>query len=98
MPRTRLPGRVPMDRRTSRRAVTFARPFSLRGIDGEQPAGTYLVEPDDELIPGRPFFAWRRGPSLMLLPSRPGGSAPGRIATIDPLELEAAQARDSAGG
>jgi hypothetical protein len=87
-----------MDRRTSRRTVTFARPFSLRGIDGVQPAGAYLVETDEELIPGLSFIAWRRVASLMFLPSRPGGSVPGRIATIDPLELEAAQARDAAGG
>ena len=85
-----------MDRRTSRRTVTFARPFSLRGIDGEQPAGAYPVETDEELIPGLSFIAWRRVASLMFLPSRPGGPVPGRIATIDPLELEAAQARDAA--
>ena len=87
-----------MDRRTSRRTVTFARPFSLRGIDGVQPAGTYLVETDEELIPGLSFIAWRRVASLMFLPSRPGGPVPGRIAAIDPLELEAAQARGAAGG
>ena len=85
-----------MDRRTSREAVTFARPFTLRGIDGEQPAGTYLVETDAELIPGLSFIAWRRVASLMFLPSRPGGAVPDRIATIDPLELEAARARDAA--
>src|SRR5690242_3387800 len=85
-----------MDRRTSREAVTFARPFSLRGIDGVQPAGTYLVETDAELIPGLSFIAWRRVASLMFLPSRPGGPVLGRIATIDPLELEAARARDAA--
>ena len=84
--------------RTSREAVTFARPFTLRGIDGEQPAGTYPVETDEELIPGLSFIAWRRVASLMFLPSRPGGPVPGRIATVDPLELEAARARDAAGG
>ena len=87
-----------MNRRTSRKTVTFARPFSLRGIDGEQPAGTYLVETDEQLIPGLSFIAWRRVASLMFLPSRPGGPVPGRIATIDPLELQAAQARDSTDG
>ena len=86
-----------MDRRTSRRTVTFARPFTLRGIDGEQPAGTYPVETDEELIPGLSFIAWRRVASLMFLPSRPAGAVPDRIATIDPLELEAARARDAGG-
>ena len=60
-----------MDRRTSREAVTFARPFTLRGIDGERPAGTYLVETDEELIPGLSFIAWRRVATVMFLPSRP---------------------------
>ena len=87
-----------MDRRTSRRTVTFARPFSLRGIDGEQPAGTYLVETDEELVPGLSLLAWRRVASLMFLPPRPGGPVQERIATVDPLELEAAQARDAARG
>ncbi len=63
-----------MDWRTSRRTVTFARPFLLRGIGGEQPAGTYLVETDEELIPGLSSLAWRRVASLMFLPSRPGSS------------------------
>ena len=37
-----------MNRRTRRETVTFARPFSLRGIDGVQPAGTYTVETEEE--------------------------------------------------
>src|SRR3954451_23696580 len=85
-----------MDRRTSRETVTFARPFTLRGIDGEQPAGTYLVETDAGLIPGLSFIAWRRVAGLLVLPPPPGGPVPGRIATIVPLELEAARARDAA--
>jgi hypothetical protein len=87
-----------MDRRTSRERVTFARPFTLRGIDGEQPPGTYPVETDEELVPGLSFIAWRRVASLMFPPSRAGGSVVDRIATVDPLELETARARDAAGG
>ncbi len=87
-----------MSLRTRRETVTFARPFTLRGIDGEQAAGTYLVETDEELIDGLSFLAWRRVATVMFLPSRPGGSALGRIATVDPLELAAARARDAGGG
>ena len=36
--------------RTSRESVTFARPFSLRGVGSVQPAGTYVVETEEELI------------------------------------------------
>jgi hypothetical protein len=84
--------------RTRREAVTFARPFSQRGIEGAQPAGTYAVETDEELIEGLSFPAYRRVATLMFLPSRPGGEELGRIATIDPVELRAMRARDAAGG
>jgi hypothetical protein len=85
-----------MNRRTSRKTVTFARPFSLRGIDGVQPAGTYTVETEEELIPGLSFLAWRRVATLMFLPSRPGGTD--QVAAVDPLALETALARDAGGG
>lgn len=38
-----------MTTRTIKTTVTFKRPFSLSGFDGEQPAGTYSVETDEEL-------------------------------------------------
>ena len=79
--------------RTSRKSVTFTRPFSLSGIDEVQPAGTYTVETDEELLPGLSFPAWRLA-TLMVLRSR--GGAPVAVANIDPLELQAAQERDGA--
>ena len=85
-----------MNRRARRETVTFARPFSLRGIDGVQPAGTYTVETEEELIEGLSFPAYRRVETVILLPSRPGGTD--QVATVDPLELEAARARDAAAG
>ena len=85
-----------MNRRTSRETVTFARPFSLRGIDGVQPAGTYTIETEEELIEGLSFPAYRRVQTVIFLPSRPGGTD--QVATVDPLELEAALARDAGGG
>ena len=84
--------------RTSRRNVTFTRPFSLSGIDGVQPPGTYAVETDEELLLGLSFPAYRRVATMMFLPSRPGDAVSGRVASIDPLELEAAQARDAPTG
>jgi hypothetical protein len=85
-----------MKSRTSRKTVTFARPFSLRGIDGVQPAGAYTVETDEALIEGLSFPVYRRVETVMFLPSQPGGTD--QIATINPLELQAAQARDAAAG
>ena len=80
--------------RTSRKSVTFTRPFSLSGIGEVQPAGTYTVETDEELLPGLSFPAYRRLATLMVLRSR--GGAPVAVANIDPLELQAAQDRDAA--
>jgi hypothetical protein len=80
--------------RTSHKTVTFTRPFSLSGIGEEQPAGTYTVETDEELLPGLSFPAWRRTATLIFLPLRPGGPFVERVANIDPSELEAAQERD----
>ena len=36
--------------RTTSRTVTFTHPFNLSGMDKEQPAGTYAVETDEELL------------------------------------------------
>ncbi len=82
--------------RTSRESVTFARPFSLRGLDGVQPAGTYVVETEEELIEGLSFPAYRRVATVMLLPSGAGGTAWRQIAAVDPAELRAALERDAA--
>jgi len=80
--------------RTIRKTVTFTRPFSLSGIE-VQPAGTYTVETDEELLPGVSFPAYRRIASLIFLRSRAGGAIVDEIANVDPLELQAAQERDA---
>jgi hypothetical protein len=80
-----------MTARTSRKTVTFARPFSLSGIDKVQPAGTYTVETEEELLPGLSFPAYRRIATLIFLRSR----GVEEVVSIDPLELQAAQERDA---
>lgn len=82
--------------RTSRKTITFTRPFALRGIDELQPAGTYAVDTDEALLPGVSFPAYRRIATLIFLPSRPAKAIPERVVDVDPLELEAAQQRDAA--
>jgi hypothetical protein len=79
--------------RTSRETVTFAQPFALSGIDEVQPAETYMVETDEELLPGLSFPAYQRIATLMALRSRGGGPVVEEVANIDPLELRAAQDR-----
>ena len=78
--------------RTSRKIVTFARPFELRGMDGVQPAGTYTIETDEELLQDLSFPAYRRTATFIFLPAQPGSTVLARIANIDPADLEAALA------
>lgn len=81
--------------RTCHAFVTFARPFSLVGIDELQPAGTYTVETTEELLRDEPVAAYRRSVTMIFLPLRPGGAFLERVVGIDPLELEAAQKKDA---
>lgn len=66
--------------RTTSKTVTFMHPFNLSGIDEVQPAGTYTVETDEELLRTSSLPAYRRisscGPSFRGHPVRMG--APGR--------------------
>lgn len=82
--------------RTNRETVTFSHPFSLSGIDGVQPAGTYTVETDEELIDGLSIPVYRRIATVILLPAPVGGPVLFQVVAIDPLELAEAQQRDAA--
>ncbi len=75
--------------RTTREPVTFTHPFILDGAEGVQPAGTYDVEVDEELIEGLSFLAYRRIATTIYLPlgSRAVGSH--QAVRVDPGELEA---------
>lgn len=84
-----------MTERTTRRTVTFTQPFSLSAVDEVQPAGTYAVETNEELLQGVSFPAYRRIETLIFLPARPGGAFVDRVVDVDPSELEAAEKRDA---
>jgi len=86
-----------MTTRTTKSTVTFTRPFSLSGFDGEQPAGSYSVETDEELLDGMSFPAYRRMATMMQLnTSSSGRGGVLQVAVIDPGQLEAALAADAA--
>ena len=88
--------------RTITKTVTFGRPFVLSGLDRAQPAGTYVVETDEELIPSLSFTAYRRTATWLRLPGRRQGAEPSaglsEVVAIDPAELERALASDAAVG
>jgi hypothetical protein len=81
--------------RTTSRTVTFVHPFKLSGTDEVQPAGTYTVETDEELLQTLSLPAYRRISTLMRLPARPRGPVVTQIVEVNPLELAAVLARDA---
>ena len=88
--------------RTTTKTVIFGRPFALSGLE-VQPAGTYAVETDEELIPSLSFTAYRRIATWLRLPGRRyEGTEPSaglsEVVAIDPAELEKALASDAAHG
>ena len=86
-----------MTTRTTKSTVIFTRPFNLSGFDGAQPAGSYSVETDEELLEGMSFPAYRRMATMMQLDASPRGSAGIlQVAVINPDELAAALAVDAA--
>ena len=83
-----------MPTRSRVRTVVFSRPFSLSALDVPRPAGSYVVETDEELIQGLSFPAYRRTATWLRLPTPPRSGALDRLVNIDPEELEGALARD----
>ena len=84
-----------MSERTRFRSVTFAHPFTLAGIDGEQQPGTYEVETTDVALDGLSFISYRRISTAIILPSPQHGQARRQMFVIDPRDLEAAEQRDA---
>ena len=82
--------------RTSKKTVTFRRPFVLGGFDEVLPAGAYSVETDEELLEGISFPAYRRILTLLHLHPKPGRPGLTETLTVDPNELDAALERDRA--
>lgn len=85
-----------MSIRTSKKTVTFSRPFVLGGYDEVQPAGAYEVETDEEFPDGISFPVYRWVLTLIHLHPKPGHPGAMQTLTIDPDELDAALERDQA--
>lgn len=87
-----------MSLRTRRRNVTFSRPFTLSSLDGVQPAGTYTVETEEELVEGVSFPVYRCLSTIMVLPGPVGSMIVSQTVTVDPEELAEAERRDADAG
>jgi len=57
-----------MASRTTRKTVSFHRPFVLGDFNEVLPAGNYVVETEEELLSGLSFLAYRRVVSMIEVP------------------------------
>jgi hypothetical protein len=73
--------------------VTFVRPFLLKGVDEELPAGSYTIETIEEPLAGLSFLSYRRVATAIVLSANGGRSR--QIVSIDAQDLAAAEARDA---
>lgn len=83
--------------RTSSKIVTFEQPFILKGFDATQPAGSYVVATEEELLDSVSLPAYRRLSTSIELHTPAGNVGRTEIVTIDPDELDTALARDAVG-
>lgn len=80
-----------MATRTSIATVVFERPFILDGFDTMQPAGSYIVDTEEEPVDSLAVNAWRRVRTTMRLP-QPGGAI--EYVPVDAQALREALIRD----
>jgi len=85
-----------MTTRTTQSIAVFNDAFSIGGIDGELPAGSYRIETEEELIESLSFVAFRRLETTIALPAIGSLGLKRQILAIDPLDLAAAKDRDAA--
>lgn len=81
--------------RTLRVDVVFRHPFRLQGWVEAQPAGTYIVETEEELIEGLSFIAYRRVATTITRQATRSGALMQMI-PVEPDILAAALAADAA--
>ena len=80
--------------RTRDKMWTFAKPFVLKSIGREIPAGSYRVATDEELIEGLSFPVYRRVATMIFVPGRHNASL--EMLSVDPAELQSAREKDGA--
>src|SRR5579864_5645949 len=78
--------------RTRSQEVVFRRPFVLSGLNSLQPAGTYIVDTEEEQLDTPTVLAWRRTATVVQL--KRGDTT--EYLNVDPVELHEALMRDGA--
>ena len=83
-----------MTTRTTSKMVTFARPFTLKGVDRLLPTET-IGSTDEELIEELSFPVYRRVSTMIFVPGKSASSV--EMVAIDPQDLQVAQGRTEPG-
>ena len=76
--------------------MVFGHPFLLKGIDRMLPPGNYEIVTDEELIEGLSFPVYHRVSTAMIVPAETHQGSSVEMLTINPRDLDAAQALDAA--
>lgn len=83
-----------MTTRTTQTVVVFSFPFVLPGSETTQPAGTYRVDYDEELIEGISREAWRRVGAYIHLPAIGMDRMTRQLMPVERADLDAALKND----
>lgn len=83
-----------MPQRTTMKSVKFNNSFRLSGVDPALPAGTYLIETDEESIAEGSSADYRRVRTTITALAETDHAQVWEVFTIDPHDLEAALSRD----
>jgi hypothetical protein len=79
-----------MESRTTSKLVAFRKPFTLSGLDGVQPPGSYTVLMEEEMLDTLSLAGWRQTGCVIVL-QRKGSE---EHVAIDPQELREALVHD----
>ena len=82
--------KVALERRITSKLIIFRRPFTLSGLNGIQPPGSYTVRTEEEMLDAVSFIGWRQTCTTLVL-HRDGGV---EYAAVDAQELREALVRD----
>jgi hypothetical protein len=85
-----------MAMRTVHKLVTFNREFTIRGLDGAHPPGTYDTVTLEERIDGLTFTGWHRVNTSFRLPAVGVETGQLQYTAISPNDLQIALKNDRA--
>ena len=85
-----------MTERRTISSVTFTQAFVLRGADGIQPPGTYLLETVEEPLDSVSFLGYRRVSTTITLPAVGTATLSKQVIAVSPQELKTGSMNDGA--